>query len=59
MTAGYQYINIDDGWSSGRADDGTLLADPVRFPSGIKDIADYVHSKGLLFGIYTDVGSKT
>ena len=38
---------------------GNIVADPENFPSGIKALADYVHSKGLKFGIYTDAGTKT
>src|ERR1035437_6939042 len=57
--AGYQYIVIDDCWQISRDPDGNILADPKRFPSGIKALADYVHSKGLKFGIYSDAGKKT
>ena len=57
--AGYQYIVIDDCWQVGRDKDGNILADSQRFPSGIKALADYVHSAGLKFGIYSDVGTKT
>jgi alpha-galactosidase len=58
--AGYRYLNLDDCWMVDRdATDGSVTADPVRFPSGIKALADYVHSKGLLFGIYTAPGSNT
>jgi alpha-galactosidase len=57
--AGYQYIVIDDGWQIARDKDGRIVADPVRFPEGIKYLADYVHSKGLKFGIYTCCGTQT
>ena len=57
--AGYQYINIDDCWHGERDAQGFIQADPAKFPSGIKVLADYVHSKGLKLGIYTDVGYKT
>ncbi len=57
--AGYQYVVIDDCWQTARDKNGTILADPQRFPSGIKALADYVHSKGLKFGIYSDTGTKT
>jgi alpha-galactosidase len=57
--AGYQYVNIDDCWQGQRDADGNIQADPSRFPSGIKALADYVHSKGLKLGIYSDVGDKT
>jgi len=56
---GYQYIIIDDCWQTGRDAEGNILADPIRFPSGIKALAEYVHSKGLKFGIYSCVGEKT
>src|ERR1043165_3295368 len=58
--AGYQYVNLDDCWAlPQRGPDGNLVPDPARFPNGIKHVADYVHSKGLKFGIYTSAGTKT
>ena len=57
--AGYQYLNIDDCWQLSRDKDGNIVADPQHFPSGMKALADYVHSKGLKFGVYSDAGSKT
>ncbi|CAM3718092.1 glycoside hydrolase family 27 protein [Roseateles saccharophilus] len=57
--AGFQYIVIDDCWQTSRDADGNILADPERFPSGIRALADYVHSKGLKFGLYSDAGSLT
>ncbi|MDE2183982.1 MAG: glycoside hydrolase family 27 protein [Alphaproteobacteria bacterium] len=57
--AGYQYIVIDDCWQGTRDKNGNISADPVRFPSGMRKLADYVHSKGLKFGIYSDAGDKT
>lgn len=57
--AGYQYIVIDDCWHGERDSLGFIQADPQRFPSGIKALADYVHSLGLKFGIYSDAGWKT
>ncbi|MED5621919.1 glycoside hydrolase family 27 protein [Ideonella sp. BN130291] len=57
--AGYQYVVIDDCWQKSRDADGNIQADPERFPSGIKALADYVHSKGLKFGLYSDAGSLT
>lgn len=57
--AGYEYIVIDDCWQVGRDSLGNIIADPERFPSGIKALADYVHSKGLKFGLYSDAGTKT
>jgi len=58
--AGYQYVNLDDCWALPQRDAaGDLVPDPVRFPNGIKAVADYVHAKGLKFGIYTSAGTKT
>ena len=58
--AGYQYFVLDDGWMAMDRDaNGSLLADPVKFPSGMKAFAGYVHSKGLKFGIYNCAGDKT
>src|SRR5271163_2494160 len=51
--AGYQFVILDDCWQTGRDANGNIVADAERFPSGIKALADYVHSKGLKFGIYT------
>ena len=58
--AGYQYVNLDDCWALPTRDaNGKLVPDPVRFPNGIKAVADYVHTKGLKLGIYTSAGTKT
>lgn len=57
--AGYQYVNIDDCWQVRRDNAGTIVADPARFPNGIKALADYVHNRGLKFGLYTDAGTLT
>jgi alpha-galactosidase len=57
--AGYQYVVIDDCWQVKRDDSGNIVADAERFPSGIKALADYIHAKGLKFGIYSDAGTKT
>ena len=57
--AGYQFVILDDCWQTGRDTNGNIVADAERFPSGIKALADYVHSKGLKFGIYTDAGTMT
>jgi alpha-galactosidase len=59
-TLGYRYIIIDDGWASHQRDhSGNLTADPIKFPSGMKSLGDYIHSKGLKFGLYTSVGRQT
>lgn len=56
---GYEYVVVDAGWKANFRDaQGRLAADPVKFPSGIRSLADYVHNKGLKFGIYTDAGTK-
>lgn len=57
--AGYTYINIDDCWHGDRDAQGFIHPDAARFPSGMKSLADYVHSKGLKLGIYSDAGSQT
>lgn len=58
--AGYRYFVLDDGWMSKERDqNGSLVADPAKFPHGMKAFADYVHEKGLKFGIYNCAGSKT
>ncbi|KAL0588736.1 Alpha-galactosidase A [Plecturocebus cupreus] len=58
--AGYDYLCIDDCWMAPQRDsEGRLQADPQRFPHGIRQLANYVHSKGLKLGIYADVGNKT
>lgn len=58
--AGYKYVNIDDCWSQkARNGSGDLVADPQKFPSGMKAVADYVHGKGLKLGIYSSAGLTT
>jgi alpha-galactosidase len=57
--AGYQYVNIDDCWQVSRDVGGNIVADPQRFPHGMKAVGDYIHSLGLKFGVYSDAGSKT
>ena len=58
--AGYVHVNIDDCWSlRERGADGRLVADPAKFPVGIKALADHVHGLGLKLGIYGDAGTKT
>ena len=55
--AGYQYVNIDEGWWQGTRDSaGAITVDTNEWPGGMKAIADYIHSKGLKAGIYTDAG---
>ncbi|GIF01733.1 glycoside hydrolase family 27 protein [Paractinoplanes rishiriensis] len=51
--AGYEYVVVDDCWMASTRDaNGNLQGDPTRFPSGMKALGDYIHSKGLKFGIY-------
>ena len=58
--AGFTYIVLDDGWMAmERNANGDLVPDPKKFPNGIKAVADYVHSKGLKFGLYNCAGTKT
>ncbi|MDA3879597.1 MAG: glycoside hydrolase family 27 protein [Prolixibacteraceae bacterium] len=57
--AGYEYVVIDDCWHGKRDSLGFITADQEKFPSGIKALADYVHSLGLKFGIYSDAGWQT
>lgn len=57
--AGYVYLVIDDCWHGQRDSLGFIQPDPKKFPSGMKALADYVHAKGLKFGIYSDAGWKT
>ncbi|MGW7170774.1 RICIN domain-containing protein [Streptomyces sp. NPDC054884] len=57
--AGYKYVNLDDGWWQGQRDaDGNIVVDENLWPGGMKAIADYIHSKGLKAGIYTDAGKQ-
>jgi len=57
--AGYRYVNLDGGWDLLQRDaNGQLQPDPAKFPDGIKPVADYVHSLGLKFGIYTSIGTE-
>ena len=59
--AGYTYLVLDDGWMAMERDPktGDLIPDPKKFPNGMKVLIDYVHSKGLKFGLYNCAGTKT
>lgn len=59
LAAGYRYVNIDDCWSEKKRINQQMVPDHERFPQGMKALADYIHSKGLLFGLYSDIGTKT
>ena len=57
--AGYVYVNLDDCWHGARDAHGNIQPDPQRFPSGMKALGDYLHERGLKFGIYSDAGTQT
>ena len=57
--AGYTYINIDDCWHGQRDGNGFIQTDPVKFPNGMRSLAEYLHAKGLKLGIYSDAGTNT
>lgn len=59
QAVGYEYVIIDDCWSLKERVDGKLIPDPELFPHGMKYLADYIHSKGLKFGMYSCAGFKT
>ena len=55
---GYKYVVLDDGCYNDVRVDGHVMADPVKFPGGFKEISDFIHNKGLKFGMYNDVGCR-
>lgn len=57
--AGYEYIVLDDCWQIGRDKTGKIIVDAEKFPSGMKALGEYIHGKGLKFGIYSCAGRKT
>ena len=57
--AGYEYINIDDGYFGGRDSKGQLLIHPTRFPNGLRPVVNHIHSLGFKAGIYSDAGRNT
>src|SRR3989442_14344007 len=60
LAAGYDTLTIDDCWSAvSRDSSGNLTNDPVKFPSGMKAIGDYIHARGLKYGIYASIGTAT
>ncbi len=61
LDAGYKYLVIDDCWSERERDSvtGKIIPDHIKFPNGMKSVSDYVHSKGLLFGMYSCAGTRT
>ena len=56
---GYNYVNLDDCWQVSRDSSSNIQEDKTKFPSGMKGLADYIHSKGLKFGVYSDAGFFT
>jgi alpha-galactosidase len=56
---GYNYVVLDDCWSDGRDENGYLVADKAKFPRGMKFVADSIHEKGLLYGMYSSAGEYT
>ncbi len=56
---GYTEVGVDDGWQTDRHVNGTIIEDPVRFPDGMAALADYMHARGLHFGLYTAQGTRT
>eukprot|EP01120_Amphizonella_sp_Union-15-10_P005007 TRINITY_DN15748_c0_g1_i1.p1 TRINITY_DN15748_c0_g1~~TRINITY_DN15748_c0_g1_i1.p1 ORF type:complete len:414 (-),score=38.31 TRINITY_DN15748_c0_g1_i1:152-1393(-) len=59
VSLGYNHILLDDCWAGPRLENHTITADQTRFPSGIPALADYLHSRGLKLGLYTDAGTQT
>ena len=61
LDAGYEYLVIDDCWSEKQRDPetGKIIPDHIKFPNGMKAVSDYVHSKGLKFGMYSCAGTRT
>lgn len=57
--AGYDYVVIDDCWHGTRDEKGFIREDRTKFPAGLKALGDYIHARGLKFGIYSDAGRKT
>ena len=55
---GYVYVNIDDCWAKSRDANGNVVPDPAKFPD-MAGLAEYVHNKGLKFGVYSDAGTET
>ena len=55
---GYQYVVLDDGCYKSEREDGKLANEPVKFPGGFRALSDYVHARGLKFGMYNDIGTN-
>lgn len=59
LSAGFNYLNIDDGFFDGRDSNGSLKINKTKFPSGMRSLVDYIHSKGLKAGFYSEAGANT
>lgn len=59
LKLGYEYINIDDCWQGDRDSNGYITANSTKFPNGMKTLADFIHSQGFKFGIYSSAGEYT
>lgn len=57
--AGYEYVILDDCWSDGRFPNNTLKPDATKFPNGMAYVADYIHSLGMKYGMYSSAGIYT
>ena len=55
---GYKYLVLDDGCYKSEREDGKLANEPVKFPNGFRALSDYVHARGLKFGMYNDIGTS-
>ena len=55
---GYQYVVLDDGCYKSERENGKLSNEPVKFPSGFRSLSDYIHARGLKFGMYNDIGTN-
>jgi alpha-galactosidase len=54
---GYTYVNIDDCWNTDARDENSnMIVNATSFPKGMKSLADDIHAKNLMFGIYSDAG---
>ena len=56
---GYAYVNVDDCWMAAERVEGHMVSDPINFPKGMKYLGDYIHAKGLKYGLYSSAGIMT
>ena len=60
LAAGYNTLTLDDCWSAvSRDSSGNITSDPAKFPSGMKAVGDYIHARGLRYGLYASIGTAT